>query len=101
MKTLLSQMTGVAITSLRVFGQTLSFGLVSNDHSSLPVIASYPRTQPSPSPITTCTTSPIFPTAGDDHWPCRIFSPTLFASQTFLPVFLFTAIIEGARGEGI
>ena len=33
-------MTGVLITSLRVFGHTESFGLVSNSHSFLPVIAS-------------------------------------------------------------
>src|ERR1039458_9808706 len=35
--------------------------------------------------MTTCTTSPILPTAGDDHCPCRMRSPTLFTSQTFLP----------------
>src|SRR5215831_17616143 len=51
--------------------------------------------------MTTCTTSPILPTAGDDHWPCRIRSPTLLTSQISLPVFLLTAIIEGALGEGM
>jgi hypothetical protein len=33
-------MTAVEISSLRVFGQTDSFGLVSNSQSFLPVIAS-------------------------------------------------------------
>src|SRR5450631_2944071 len=99
--TLSCQMTGVEMTSLRVFGQTEVLGFMSNSQSFLPVSASYPRAQPSPSPITTCTTSPILPTAAEDHWPCRIFSPTLLTSHTFLPVFLLTAIIEGARGDGM
>src|SRR4026209_1999440 len=93
-------MTGVLITSLRVFGQTESFGLRSNSHSFLPVFASKPRTQPSPCPITTCTVSPILPTAGDDHWPWRIFSPTELSSQTISPVTLLTAMIAGALGDG-
>src|SRR5215204_7236578 len=94
-------MTGVAITSLRVRGQTESFGLVSNSHSFLPVCASYPRTQPSPCAETTCSTPPIVPTEGVDHWPCRIFSCTELSSQTSLPVFLLTAMIDGARGDGM
>src|SRR6516225_10559482 len=101
MNTLFCQITGVEMTSLRVLGQTASLGFMSNSQSFLPVSASYPRAQPSPSPITTCTTSPILPTAAEDHWPCRMRSPTLFTSHTFLPVVLFTAIIEGARGDGI
>src|SRR5215472_2434789 len=51
--------------------------------------------------MTTCTTSPILPTAADDHCPCRIRSPTLFTSHASLPVFLFTAIMDGARGDGM
>src|SRR5579862_1328093 len=51
--------------------------------------------------MTTCTTSPILPTDGDDHCPCRMRSPTLFTSHTFLPVFLSSAIMEGARGDGM
>src|SRR5204863_5353771 len=51
--------------------------------------------------MTTCTTSPILPTAAEDHWPCRMRSPTLLTSHASLPVFLFTAIMEGARGDGI
>src|SRR5450755_1620474 len=101
MITLFSQITGVAMTSLRVLGHTESLGFKSNCHSFFPLSASYPRTQPSPSPMTTCTTSPILPTAGDDHCPCRMRSPTLFTSQTFLPVLLFSAIIDGARGDGM
>src|ERR1035438_6737450 len=99
--TLFCQMTGVEMTSLRVFGQTASLGFMSNSQSFLPVSASYPRAQPSPSPMTTCTTSPICPTAAEDHWPCRIFSPTLFTSHASLPVFLLTAIMDGARGDGM
>src|SRR5215470_15035445 len=89
------------MTSLRVLGHTDSLGFMSNSQSFLPVCASYPRATPSPSPITTCTTPPISPTAALDHWPCRIFSPTLLTSHTSFPVFLFTAIIEGARGDGM
>ena len=40
--------TGVLINSLRVLGQTDSFGFVSNSQSFFPVSASYPRIQPSP-----------------------------------------------------
>src|SRR6266851_4864628 len=94
-------MTGVEISSLRVFGQTASFGLVSNSHSFLPVSASYPRTQPSPCPETACTTPPIRPTAGVDHWPWRMRSSTELSSQTSLPVFLLSAMIEGALGDGM
>src|SRR5437763_13719918 len=101
MNTLFCQITGVEITPLRVFGHTDSFGFISDSLSFLPVSASYPRAQPSPSPITTCTTSPIWPTAADDHCPCRMRSPTLLTSHTSLPVFLFTAIMEGARGDGM
>jgi hypothetical protein len=36
----LSTITGVLITSLRVFGHTASLGLVSNSHSFLPLVAS-------------------------------------------------------------
>ena len=49
----------------------------------------------------TWSTPPIFATVGDDHWPCRIFSPTELSSQTSFPVFLLTAMIAGARGEGM
>src|SRR5688572_32796574 len=94
-------MIGVLITSLRVFGQTESFGLRSNSHSFFPVFASKPRTQPSPWPITTCTVSPTFPTAGDDHCPCRIFSPTDgLSSHTSFPVFLSSAMMPGDFGDG-
>src|SRR5687768_243269 len=93
-------MTGVLMTSLRVFGQTESLGLRSNSHSFLPDFASKPRTQPSPWPITTCMVSPIMPTAGDDHCPCRIFSPTELSSHTSLPVVLSTAMTDGAFGDG-
>src|SRR6188508_1628232 len=87
--------------SLRVFGQTESFGLVSNSQSFLPVAASYPRTQPSPWPWITCATPPISPTVGEDHCPWRIRSKTELSSQTSFPVFLLTATIEGARGDGM
>src|SRR6185503_21088004 len=87
--------------SLRVLGQTESFGFVSNSQSFLPVKASYPRTQPSPCPCTTWTTPPIVPTVGDDHCPCRILSNTELSSQTSLPVFLLTAMIAGAFGDGM
>ena len=40
------------------------------------------------------------PTAGDDHCPCRIFSPTELSSHTSLPVVLLTAMIAGACGDG-
>ena len=93
-------MTGVAISSLRVFGQTASLGFVSNSHSFLPVCASYPRAHPSPCAETTCTTPPIVPTDGGDHWPCRMRSSTELSSHTSLPVVLFTAMIDGARGDG-
>src|SRR4030095_12576962 len=89
------------MSSLRVRGHTASFGLVSNSHSFLPVWASYPRTQPSPCADTTCTTPPISPTDGVDHWPCRIRSSTELSSHTSLPVFLSIAMIEGARGDGM
>jgi len=48
----------------------------------------------------TCTTSPICPTAGDDHCPCRTFSPTGLSSHASLPVALSTAMIAGAFGAG-
>src|ERR1700674_3102839 len=101
MYTLSCQITGVEMTSLRVFGQTAFLGFMSNSQSFLPVDASYPRAQPSPSPIATCTTSPILPTAAEDHWPCRMRSPTLLTSHASLPVFLLTAIMEGAFGDGM
>ena len=44
--------------------------------------------------------SPTLPTAGDDHCPCRIRSPTELSSHTSLPVFLLTAMIAGAFGDG-
>src|SRR5215212_8410065 len=94
-------MTGVAITSLRVRGHTESFGFVSNSHSFLPVSASYPRTHPSPCAETVCSTPPIGPTAGVDHWPCRMRSSTELSSHTSLPVFLLSAMIDGARGDGM
>src|SRR5829696_6655895 len=94
-------MTGVAISSLRVRGQTESFGLVSNSHSFLPVSASYPRTQPSPCAETTCSTPPIVPTAGVDHCPCRMRSSTELSSHTSFPVVLSRAMIDGARGDGM
>ena len=94
-------MTGVLMASLRVFGQTESLGFMSNSQSFLPVCASYPRTQPSPWQITAWTTSPIFPTAADDHCPCRMRSPTELSSQASLPVCLLTAMMDGARGEGM
>src|SRR4051794_9112531 len=93
-------MIGVLMTSLRVFGQTESFGLRSNSHSFLPVFASYPRAKPSPCPTTAWTTSPILPTATDDHWPWRILSPTELSSHTSLPVVLSTAMMAGAFGDG-
>src|SRR5687768_7699195 len=40
------------------------------------------------------------PTEGVDHWPWRIRSSTELSSQTSFPVFLLTAMIDGARGEG-
>ena len=46
-------------------------------------------------------TSPILPTVGVDHWPCRILSPGEPSSHATLPVSLFTAMIAGARGEGM
>ena len=94
-------MTGVEIRLLRVRGQTESLGFVSNSQSVSPVSASYPRTQPSPSPRTTWVTPPISPTPAEDHCPCRMFSPTWFCSQTSSPVFLSTAMIAGASGEGM
>ena len=94
-------MTGVLMISLRVFGQTESFGFRSNSQSFLPVAASYPRTQPSPWPCTTMSTPPTVPTVGVDHWPCRILSPGEPSSQTTLPVFLLTAMMAGARGDGM
>src|ERR1700719_243068 len=94
-------MTGVEITSLRVLGHTESLGFKSNSQSFFPARASYPRTQPSPWPITTCTTSPILPTAADDHWPCRMRSPTELSSHASLPVVLLTAMMDGAFGDGI
>src|SRR3954469_14165554 len=96
-----SKITGVEINSLRVFGHTESLGLVSNSHNFFPVSASYPRIQPSPCACTTISTPPIFPTVGDDHWPCRILSKTELSSHTSLPVFLLTAMIAGALGEGM
>src|SRR6185503_3513342 len=86
--------------SLRVLGQTESFGFVSNSQSFFPVVASYPRTQPSPCPCTTWTTPPIVPTVGEDHCPCRMRSLTELSSHMSLPVFLLTAMIDGAFGEG-
>src|SRR5215213_8000356 len=94
-------MTGVAMSSLRVFGQTASFGFVSNSHNFFPVSASYPRAHPSPCADTTCTTPPIVPTEGGDHWPCRLRSSTELSSHTSFPVFLFTAMMLGARGDGM
>src|SRR5215510_10463831 len=94
-------MTGVAITSLRVFGHTESFGLVSNSQSFLPLAASYPRTQPSPCALTTWSTPPILPTDGVDHWPCRMRSSTELSSHTSFPVFLLRAMMAGARGDGM
>src|SRR5687767_7634902 len=98
---MLSTITGVPISSLRVRGHCASFGLVSNSHSFLPVSASYPRTQPSPCADTTCTTPPIVPTEGVDHWPCRIRSSTELSSHTSFPVDLLSAMIDGARGDGM
>src|SRR3970282_1475513 len=100
MYTTFSTMTGVLMTSLRVFGQTESFGLRSNSHSFSPVAATKPRTQPSPWPMTTCSTPPMVPTEGVDHWPCRILSPGEASSHTTFPVSLLTAMSAGARGEG-
>src|ERR1019366_7815692 len=100
MYTLSCQITGVAKISLRVFGHTEFLGLVSNSQSFLPERPAYERPQPSPSPTTTCAAPPAVATAGDDHCPSRILSPTLFTCQASLPVFLSTAIMEGARGAG-
>ena len=50
--------------------------------------------------MTTWTVSPILPTAGDDHWPCRNFSPTGLSSHASYPVALSTAMTAGARGDG-
>src|SRR3990170_1969721 len=94
-------MTGVLMTSLRVFGHTESFGLVSNSQSFLPDMTSYPRTQPSPCACTTCITPPISPTVGVDHWPCRMRSSTELSSHASFPVFLLRAMMDGARGDGI
>src|SRR5437016_11359301 len=41
------------------------------------------------------------PTEGVDHCPCRIRSSTELSSHTSLPVFLFSAMIDGARGDGM
>ena len=41
------------------------------------------------------------PTDGVDHWPCRMRSSTELSSQTSLPVFLLSAMIDGARGDGM
>src|SRR6266481_8916540 len=49
----------------------------------------------------TMSTPPIFPTVGEDHWPCRILSKTELSSHTSLPVVLLTAMIAGAFGEGM
>ena len=43
--------------------------------------------------------APTCATAGDDHCPCRIFSPTGLSSQTSFPVFLSTAMIDGDYGD--
>ena len=43
----------------------------------------------------------MLPTAGVDHWPCRILSPTELSSHTSLPVVLSTAMIDGAFGDGM
>src|SRR5262245_39418427 len=96
-----STTTGVLMTSLRVLGHTESLGLRSNSHSFLPVCASYPRTHPSPWPWMSWTTPPISATVGDDHWPCRMRSSTELSSHTTFPVFLLTAMIDGARGDGM
>src|SRR5688500_12742499 len=93
-------MIGVEISSFLVLGHTESFGFVSNSHSFFPVSASYPRTQPSPCGLTTCTISPTLATAIDAHWPCRMFSLTELSSHASFPVFLSTAMMEGALGEG-
>src|SRR5262245_42483911 len=89
------------MTSLRVRGHTESFGLVSNSHSFLPVAASYPRTQPSPCAETTCTTPPMLPMLGVDHWPWRILSCTELSSHRRSPFALPNAMIAGALGDGI
>jgi hypothetical protein len=44
--------------------------------------------------------SPILPTVTEAHWPWRILSKTELSSQTSLPVFLLTAMMAGAFGEG-
>src|SRR5437867_4428972 len=107
-------MTGVEISSLRVRGQTAAFGFVSNSHNFFPVVASYPRTQPSPCADTTCATTVdrslpsscstslrILATAGVDHCPCRIRFSTELSCHTSFPVVLLTAMIAGALGDGI
>src|SRR5918999_5733078 len=48
----------------------------------------------------TWSTPPMLPTVQEAHWPWRIFSPTELSSQTSLPVFLLTATMLGALGEG-
>jgi hypothetical protein len=41
------------------------------------------------------------PIAGDDHCPWRIFSPGEASSHATLPVFLLTAMMAGAFGDGM
>ena len=50
--------------------------------------------------MTTCTVSPILPTAGEDHCPWRILSPGDASSHTSLPVVLSSAMIAGDFGDG-
>ena len=46
-------------------------------------------------------TPPIVPTDGVDHCPCRMRSSTELSSQMSAPVCLFSAMIAGARGDGM
>ena len=45
-------------------------------------------------------TPPTSPRAGDDHCPCRMFSPGELSCHTTLPVVLLTAMKLGALGAG-
>src|SRR6476659_8564983 len=43
----------------------------------------------------------MLPTAGVDHWPCRILSVTELSSHASSPVTLSMAMIAGAFGDGM
>src|SRR5262245_33533889 len=43
----------------------------------------------------------MVPTDGVDHWPWRIRSSTELSSHSSFPVLLLSAMIAGARGDGM